>query len=86
MLRFQTFFEALLEVHFSEFFCLEVVVSTFSSWAPVFFFFQKKSYVKNAGGSVVETIEADRLLVSNQHINILLFPVFLASRESRLTV
>ena len=41
---------------------------------------------KNAGGSVVEPIEAKSPVVSNHHINILPFHVFLASHESRHTV
>ena len=47
-------------------------------------FFEKK--VKNAGGSVVESIEAKNLIVSHNHINILPSHVFLASHKNRLTV
>ena len=42
--------------------------------------------VKSAGGSVVKSIEAESPIVSDHHINILPFLVFLASHESRLSV
>ena len=48
--------------------------------------FLSSSNARSAGGSVIETIEAESLSVCNHHINILLLHVFLASDESRLTV
>ena len=42
--------------------------------------------VKNCCGSVVRTVKAKSLVVSDHHINTLPLHVFLASHESRLTV
>ena len=44
------------------------------------------SNAKSAGGSVVETIEAVSRYVSDHHINILPFHLYLASNKNRVAV
>ena len=62
----------------------------YSRWAPFTFetlwintIFEGLN-ARSAGDSVVETIAAERPVVSDHHINISPFHVFLASHESRL--
>ena len=87
----RTFFEALLEVHFSEFFCLEMVISFLTQVLETGVnhvrYALKQHHVLEIGMSRVLAAEAECPIVSDHHISILPFHVFLVSHEtSRLTV
>ena len=82
------FFEVLLEVHFFQFFELEVEMNFYACTPDGYqprsirfeatpFFFEEFN-ARSAGGSVVEPVEARRPIVSDHHINVLPFHVFLA--------